>query len=76
MEQQWINLKEQTPKEPSNNYYGDAYLATTSDGQVIYVSYVKRNICNEEVFRWNWNDRICPYDITAYMPLPKPYKEV
>lgn len=53
---------------------GDKYLVTTSDKRVIPVKYMKINILGRESLRWVRSGKLlCPWDIIAYMPFPKPY---
>jgi hypothetical protein len=72
---EWTKISEQLPSEPENQYGGDYYLATVDNDQVVAVRYNKANVRGKEVFRWEYNGRISPWDIIAYMPYPEPYKE-
>lgn len=70
----WIKPNEQLPPEPKDSY-GDGYLATVANEQVVAVRYVKTTIRGKKVIRWEYNNRICPWMIIAYMSYPKPYTE-
>jgi hypothetical protein len=72
---EWTKASDQLPPIPVNEYSGDKYIATVINEQVVAVNYVKRTIRKKEIIRWEWNGQICPWDIIAYMPFPKPYKE-
>lgn len=71
---EWTKISEQLPPEPSDGY-GDNYIATVINNQTVYVRYAKAIIRGKEIFRWEHNGRICPWDIIAYMPFPEPYQE-
>ena len=71
---EWIKTSEQLPPEPSK-YCTDRYLATVINNQVVTVNYVKTTVRGKEVLRWEWQGRVCPWDIIAWRPFPEPYKE-
>jgi hypothetical protein len=71
----WIKYSEQAPPQPVNKFGGDSYLATVINSQVVAVRYVNRTIRGKEIVRWEWDGRICPWEVIAYMPYPEPYKE-
>ena len=68
----WIDLSKQEPPYPSR--YGDHYLATVINNQVVAVKYVLVTVRNKQILRWEWNNVICPWTIIAYMPFPKSYQ--
>lgn len=70
----WIKTSEQLPPEPQY-LHSNHYLATVDNNQVVSVDYVKTNVRNKEVIRWEWIGRICPWEIIAWMPFPEPFKE-
>lgn len=72
---EWTKISEQLPPEPVNKFGGDMYLATVVNNQVVAVSYVKTTVRGKEILRWEWQGRISPWDIIAYMPYPEAYKE-
>lgn len=71
----WIKTTEQLPPPPVNEFGGDNYIATVVNNQVVAVSYVKTTVRGKKVLRWEWNGKICPWDVIAYMPFPEPYTE-
>ena len=71
----WIKVSEQLPPEPEW-VRPQHYLATVVNNQVVAVDYVKVNVRKQEIVRWEWNGRICPWEIIAWMPYPEPYKEI
>ena len=70
----WIKTSEQLPPEPKDSY-GDNYLATVINEQVVPVRYVKITVRGKEVIRWEHYGKICPWNIIAYMSYPNPYQE-
>jgi hypothetical protein len=70
----WTAIADRLPPEPEKMYGSKWYLATVADNQVIAVKYVKTSIRNKEVFRWEWQRRICPWKVIAWMPFPECYK--
>lgn len=70
----WTAIADRLPPEPGKMYGSKSYLATVADNQVIAVKYVKTSIRNKEVVRWEWQGRICPWKVIAWMPFPECYK--
>jgi len=70
----WIKTSEQLPPKPKC-LENTKYLATVINDQVVAVNYVTTMVRKQEVTRWEYNGRICPWDIIAWMPFPEPHKE-
>ena len=72
---EWTKTSEQLPPEPKDSY-GDEYLATVVNNQVVSLRYVKTTVRGKEIIRWECNNgRISPWSVIAYMPFPKAYQE-
>lgn len=71
---EWTKTSDQLPPEPKRAY-SQHYLATVVNNQVVAVDYEKTQVRGKEVIRWLWNNRICPWDVIAWMPYPEAYKE-
>jgi hypothetical protein len=76
---EWTKIADQLPPEPANtysqDYATDYYICTVDNKQVVVLEYVKTLIRGKKVIRWEWHDRISPWEPIAYMPFPEPYKE-
>lgn len=66
---QWVSVVERLPETNKN------YIAATDNNHVIYAKYVKTIVRKKDVLRWEWYNRICPWNITHWMPLPTPPKD-
>lgn len=65
----WIPVSERLPS------YGEDVLLSI-DGQFCAVGYIVQTN-DERWYEWYYNGWYHPYeDVTAWMPLPEPYKEV
>jgi len=70
----WTKTQDHLPPEPDNSITGhsqDHYLCTVSHGQVIAIDYVRTTVRGKTVFRWEWQGRISPWAVIAYMPFPE-----
>lgn len=63
--QQWIPVTERLP------YKDGIYLVTDKRGEIYVASYGYEFIEDEDVEWWSGGCRLC---VTAWMPLPKPWK--
>ena len=70
----WIKASEQLPPTPVYQH-PRKYLATVVNDQVVAVTYVTTMIRNKETTRWEYQGRISPWEIIAWMPYPEPYRE-
>ena len=70
-EQQWIPCSERLPKTKSWRTY---FIVTTKTGFTTAAEWENTTIRGKEVSRWIWYDKICPFDVIAWMPLPAPMK--
>ena len=71
---EWTKTADQLPPEPSSKY-GEHYLCTVINNQVVAMKYLRTTVRGKIVFRWELNGRISPWEVIAYMPFPEPYKE-
>ncbi len=72
MKLKWVKTSEQLPPRPEYHRSGH-YLATVDNGQVVAVDWVLvRRKSGAEFQRWEWHGKICPWEVIAWMPLPKP----
>lgn len=69
----WIVYSERKPQEP-NDAYGDKYICTVSNDQVVVLRYCKKIIRGKEVIRWEHNFSVSPWEPIAWSPFPEPYK--
>lgn len=69
----WIKASDQLPPTPVFQT-SIKYLATVINNQVVAVNYVTTKVRNQEVTRWEYQGRISPWEIIAWMPYPEPYK--
>ena len=69
--QQWIPCSERLPKTKSWRTY---FIVTTKTGFTTAAEWENTTIRGKEVSRWIWYDKICPFDVIAWMPLPPPMK--
>ena len=74
MNMNWTKVSEQLPPEPTNSY-GDEYLCTVVNDQVVCLRYAKPTLRGKEVIRWEWRGGPSPWQPIAWMPMPEPYKE-
>ena len=68
---EWILISEQLPPEPKE--YGDNYITTVNNNQVVVMKYKKTTIRGEEILRWEYMGRISNWNVIAWMPMPEPY---
>jgi len=70
---EWIKINDKLPPVPQSAF-GDQYLVTTDNGQVVAARYVQTTVRGKEVVRWEWKGKICPWKVIAYMPFPPPFQ--
>ena len=71
---EWTLTKEEMPPDPSQ--YGDHYLCTVENNQVVAMKYVKARIRNKEIIRWEYmGSPSIPWNVFAFMPFPKAYSD-
>lgn len=71
----WTKVKDRLPTEPLNLYDSESYLCTVVNNQVVAMKYIKTELRNKEVVRWEWCGRVSPWEVIAWMPFPDAYKE-
>lgn len=71
----WIKMSEQLPPEPELNSFGEWYICTVVNNQVVPMRYVKEIVRGKEALRWLWQSRLSTWEPIAWMPFPEPYVE-
>lgn len=70
---EWISVEERLPEEP----YG--CLVTVMDTEPMTMEEFENILpyfVGYDGKRWNdWEGEQCPFEVIAWMPLPKPYKD-
>ena len=75
---EWISVKERLPEIDMESAVYERcvnVIAATRMGRVIYVSYISNGYAKTQKGReprFEWMGKICPFDITHWMPLPEP----
>lgn len=74
---EWIPISERLPDVP-NEYNVSVHCDTWEKDMAMCATWENTTVRGKDVSRWIWNGRIFPsyWKITAWMPLPEPYKEV
>ncbi len=74
-EDRWVSVKKQLPENPTQNYNLMLYLVCFKNGTMATLSWCDGwNCCFNEDDTIYRDSEI--KDVVAWMPLPKPYKEV
>lgn len=75
---EWISVKDRLPEIEGNRLprrIGCLVVANTGKPTVTFMAYEKAMVKKRVVFRWRWKNRISPWKVTHWMPLPEPPKE-
>ena len=75
---QWISVKERLPiLNEKSEYASQGCIVCTGCVKpfVTYMEYVKTLVRKKAVYRWMWKDRIAPWEVEHWMPLPNTPKE-
>lgn len=72
-EPHWIPV---TEKLPETDKWRTTYIVTTDTGTVTVMEWENTVVRGKSVSRWIWQCRLSPWGVTAWMPLPEPYREV
>ena len=67
---EWISVEDRLPEEDGT--YITMTNATGKSRGVIPMEYRTSSIRGKIVRRWMWHDRISPWGVTHWMPLPEP----
>lgn len=67
----WIPVSERLPKTDN---WRTTFNVTTKQGKVMSMEWENATVRGKSVSRWVWIDRISPWEVIAWMPLPEPYK--
>ena len=71
----WTKIKDELPPELEKIYIGENYLCTVTGCQVIALKYVKTNVRNKEVIRWEWYGSKSQWEVISWMPFPEADEE-
>jgi len=63
----WIKTSEKLPSAPAR-LQTHKYLTTVVNNQVVSMNYVTIKVRGKEITRWEYNGRISPWEIIAWMP--------
>ena len=78
-EQRWIPVSERLPESPifRAGYLATVFCASWKEKKTMYVEWENVTIRGKAISRWIWDNRLFPkeWEIIAWMPLPKAYKE-
>ena len=75
---EWISTEERLPEIDMEAAAHDRHvnvLAATKTGSVIFVQYISNGYAKTAKGReprFEWMGRICPFNLTHWMPLPEP----
>ena len=70
---EWISVKDRLPEED-----GEYITMTNARGRsngVLSQRYVTSTVRGKIMSRWWWNQRLSPWLVTHWMPLPEPPKD-
>lgn len=73
---EWISVKERLPEVPEETIYGGTgrigclVVANANKPTVMFMEYEHTTIRKKIVYRWKWRDRISPWEVIHWMPLP------
>lgn len=72
----WISVKDMLPDDSDSGK--EFFCMTNAKGRsngVIALKFEHTFVKGKEVRRWRWMGKICPWEVTHWMPRPEPYKE-
>ena len=69
----WISVEDRLPEKDGS--YVTATNATGETKGVMVQNYKTACVRGKELRRWVWHDRLSPWRITHWMPLPQPPRE-
>jgi hypothetical protein len=72
-ETHWIPVTERLPE---TDKWRTTYLVTTDNGIVTAMEWENTTVRGKSTSRWVWHDRLSPWKVIAWKPLPELYKEV
>lgn len=70
-EPRWIPVSEMLPE---TDKWRTTFDVTIKTGKVTSMEWENTTVRGKPVSRWVWQDRIPPWEVIAWMPLPQPYK--
>lgn len=70
----WITGRTPTKEECGN--YGRTFNVTVDANglQTMSMKFEYETVRGKEVCRWKWFDRLSPWEVIAWKPLPEPYR--
>lgn len=71
----WTKTTDSLPPEPKERGDSETYLCTIRNSQVMALRYKKTVLRNKIVIRWEYFDRISPWEVIAWMPFPEAFTE-
>jgi hypothetical protein len=71
----WTKTVDELPPEPKNKYDSCNYLCTVNGNQVVALNYIKTEIRNKVVVRWEHFGRPITWDVIAWMSYPESFTE-
>jgi hypothetical protein len=73
---QWVSAKDRLPDDSESGCNFICFTnATGKSNGVIPMEYEVTTIRGKTIRRWRWYDRISPWEVTHWMPLPEPPKQ-
>ena len=72
-ESHWIPVTERLPKTDT---WRTTYIVTTNNGIVTAMEWENTTVRGKSTSRWIWHDRLSPWKVIVWKPLPELYKEV
>lgn len=71
----WITDRIPT-REECNGYKKEFAVTVDANGiKTLVMDFSYETVRGKEVSRWKWRDRISPWEVIAWQPLPEPYHE-
>ena len=67
----WIPCSERLPKTDT---WRTTYIVTTDNGIVTAMEWENTTVRGKSTSRWIWHDRLSPWGVIAWMPMPAPWK--
>jgi len=72
---EWITDRFPTKEECTNNKKEFAVTVDANGMKTLVMDFEYETVRGKEVARWKWRDRLSPWEVIAWRPLPEPYHE-
>jgi len=70
---EWISTKDRLPEIPSNRNFISVLVAWGDKPENVSCMYFEKRVVRGRVIKsFKWNNRLTPWEITDWMPLPAP----